>query len=150
MQEIVKFPRTLSYYGRNKYGIQTGIELFFIQEEPHNEVRLYPTNSRGTTDSCFLGIPNEMLPEVIGEMLKMSGLSLQELALSMGYVIGSPFQAEDIRRRFEELKEIWNWENEITDEDIKEIFQIINRTFNASIGINWDSIDAAIKYHFNQ
>lgn len=62
-EQFVKWNRkdNLNYEGRNRIGSCQGLEIF----EGGDRITLFPLNSRGRTEACWIDLPKEAIPEVI-------------------------------------------------------------------------------------
>ena len=67
----------------------------------------------------------------------------REFLKEQGYFTQNLWTAEDVIVRAKQMEE------EISEEQAIEIFDLIGRRFNAEIGVNWDVIDNAIEEFLN-
>ncbi len=57
-----------------------------------------------------------------------------------GWVLRNDWDIYDVQARLED-----GWGFELFDEECMEVLKLVARSHDANIGINWDSIDAAIE-----
>jgi hypothetical protein len=60
-----------------------------------------------------------------------------------GWVLRDDWHVEDVEARLEDY-----WGFELTEDECLEVLHLVADAFDANIGVNWDSIDAAIEALF--
>jgi len=60
-----------------------------------------------------------------------------------GWVLRDDWFIDDVQARLEDY-----WDFTLTDEECVEVLMLVADSFDANIGITWDSIDAAIRSLF--
>jgi len=60
-----------------------------------------------------------------------------------GWVLRDDWFIDDVQARLEDY-----WDFSLTDEECVEVLMLVADSFDANIGITWDSIDAAIRSLF--
>jgi hypothetical protein len=137
MSKII-FEQKTTFTGRNGQFIATGISIKAgkIMADQLKTVSIMPLTSKGQLGRCEIRVPIESLKRMIKE--------LEGLLPPAEKYYGGNWTTPDVISKGKELG------YKITEEKAVEIWECIERQHDASIGINWDTIEYFVHEVFGE